>query len=253
MTKSQLIQIILGIKLVAIVVIVLTLKGNFYIGDRRALAEKTATPAAAPAAASAAESAAAATSGSNADQKAPAPEAKDSKASILSELLDLPTIKPEEIKRQELGRFLELAEKKHKQVKLRLEELDKRERRMTQIEATIEDKIKRLEDEKKFILETLQVEKTIQEDRLKKLMALYEKMEPKKAAPVFSEMDKDLAIALFNRISQKQITRILEQMSADKSVQLTEYFGRVRSGREYELLREVNKSLTDEFEKCKEQ
>jgi hypothetical protein len=40
-------------------------------------------------------------------------------------------------------------------------------------------------------------------------------------------------------------------MNPDKSVALAEYFGRVKSGREYDLLKELNSSLKKEFQDCK--
>lgn len=64
-------------------------------------------------------------------------------------------------------------------------------------------------------------------------------------------MDEDLVVALFKRLRQKQVTLILETMASDKSVRLSEYFGRVRSGKEYELLKEMNSSLRQEFADCK--
>ena len=76
-------------------------------------------------------------------------------------------------------------------------------------------------------------------------------MEPKKAAPIIENMDRDLVVALFKAIGQKQITYILEAMDPQKSVELTEYFGRIRSGKEYDLLSEMNKSQLEEFQDCK--
>ena len=60
-------------------------------------------------------------------------------------------------------------------------------------------------------------------------------MEPKRAAPVFEELDRDLAVALFKNLKKKQVTAILEKMDPDKAVTLTEYYGRVKSGAEYDL------------------
>jgi hypothetical protein len=76
-------------------------------------------------------------------------------------------------------------------------------------------------------------------------------MEPKKAAPVIEKLDKDLVVELFRQLPQKQVTSILENMSADKSVAISEYYGRVRSAREYDILKEMNQSLRKEFDDCK--
>jgi flagellar motility protein MotE (MotC chaperone) len=76
-------------------------------------------------------------------------------------------------------------------------------------------------------------------------------MEAKKAAIVFEKIDKDLVVALFNRFPQKQTTQILALMNPDRSVELSEYYGRIKSAKEYELLKEINVALRGQFEECK--
>jgi hypothetical protein len=76
-------------------------------------------------------------------------------------------------------------------------------------------------------------------------------MDPKKAGPVFENLDKDLVVALFNKMEKKTVTRILEVVTPPRSVLLTEYFGRIRSGKEYDLLKEMNMSLRAAFDECK--
>ena len=76
-------------------------------------------------------------------------------------------------------------------------------------------------------------------------------MEVKKAAPVFEKLDKDLVVALFKHFPEKQVTAILAKMDPKRSIELTEYYGRVKSMREYDLLKEMNQSLKKEFADCK--
>ena len=170
---------------------------------------------------------------------------------FLADLLNLPALDSDNVKRAELGRYLEIAERKKKQVEDRLVTLEKREKQLIALENSIEDKIKKLEDERRFFAQTIQKEKDLKGQRTEKLVSLYSKMEPKKAAPIFENIDKDLAVQMFKSLPQKQITAILEKMSAESSVELTEYYGRVRSVREYELLREMNQSLKQEFAQCR--
>ena len=122
---------------------------------------------------------------------------------------------------------------------------------LKKLEENIDVKINKLEEERLFFKSTIQKEKKIQEDRAQTLVELYEKMEPKKAAPVFETMDKDLVINLFQKMKKKQVTKILESMQTDKSVMISEYFGRVGSAREYDILKEMNKSLKQAFDDCK--
>lgn len=169
----------------------------------------------------------------------------------LDELIDLPSIDSEEIRKTELGRYLRLIEKKRGQIDSRIESLKRREINLTRLESSIEEKLKKIQEEMEFFQQTQQKEKKLQEDRLNQLVEFYKKMPPKKAAPVFSELDRDLVVQLFNRIPKKQTTNILALMDPKKSVELSEYYGRIRSAKEYDLLKEVNKSLLQEFETCK--
>lgn len=178
-------------------------------------------------------------------------ESKEDRKSFLSDLFELPTLDPATVKKDEIGKYLELAERKQSQVEQRLQLLERREMQLKSLENSIQNKLLKLEEERRFFTQTIQKEKDLTGDRLTKLIELYAKMEPKKAAPVFAGLDKDLVVALFQNLPQKQITSILENMDPQKSVELSEYFGRVRSGREYDLLKEMNKSLQDEFEKCR--
>ena len=207
---------------------------NFYIGDRPSLAEET--PA----------------TGDKATEKKEEKAAEPAKRkSFLDNLLNLPDLDVSTLKREEISRFLTLAERKKKQVDERLEMLKVREVQLTKIEQSIDEKLKKLEDERKYFAQTVQQEKELKGQRQDRLVELYDKMEPKKAAPVIEKMDKDLVVALFKSLKQKQVTTILEFMKPEKSVELSEYYGRVRSAREYDLLREMNVSLRKEFAECK--
>ena len=179
-------------------------------------------------------------------------DAKSStRKSLLEGLLELPSINPDEISREELGRYLALVERKEQQVKERLELLNQREDQLKALENGVEEKIQRLAEERKFFSETIQKEKVLKDERTKTLADFYSKMKPKVAAPIFEKLDRDLVVELFGMMPQKQIRSILTVMQPDESVRITEYYGRIRSGREYDVLREMNTSLVDEFQKCK--
>lgn len=171
--------------------------------------------------------------------------------SFLDDLLELPALNREKLQKEDVARYLNMADRKKKQIDERITMLGKRERQLQGLEKSIDEKLKRLDEERKFFAQSIQQEKDLKGQRLDKLVELYDKMEPKKAAPVIEKMDEDLVVALFKRLRQKQVTLILETMSADKSVKLSEYFGRVRSGKEYDLLKEMNSSLRQEFADCK--
>lgn len=183
------------------------------------------------------------------DEKEVAETAK--RKSFLSELFELPKLNAKKVQKAEIGKYLDMAERKDRQISERTSQLAKREEQLKSLEKSIEEKLSQLEDERKFIAKTLQEEKDLKGERLDKIVELYDKMDPKKAATAFEKLDKDLTVALFKKLKQKQVTTILETMNPEKSVELTEYFARVKSAKEYDLLKELNESLKKEFQDCK--
>ena len=176
---------------------------------------------------------------------------KDSK-NFLDSLLTLPELDVNKSSKDEIGRYLTLIDQAKQQVEEKMGVLERKLRQLRSLEKNLDDKIAKLDEERKFFAQTIQQEKKIQKERLEDLVGLYEKMEPKKAAPVFEAMDKDLVVAIFKKMKKKQVTKVLESMQTDNSVKITEYFGRVGSAREYDLLKEMNRSLQMAFNDCKE-
>jgi hypothetical protein len=103
----------------------------------------------------------------------------------------------------------------------------------------VEEKLKRIEEERRFLDETLQKEKKVKEERLTETIEFISKMEPRKAAVVLEGMDRDLVIALMKKLPARFVTKALESMSPKKTVEYMEYYTRIRSGREYELMKEL--------------
>lgn len=170
---------------------------------------------------------------------------------FLDDLLNLPKISTEGMDKDEIGRYFTMLERKQSQIENRIHILSTREEQLKNLEKSVDEKIKKLEDEMIFFQQTIQKEKQLQGERLDKLVEFYQKMEAKKAAAVFEKLDKDLVVSLFNRFPQKQTTQILALMNPDRSVELSEYYGRIKSAKEYELLKEINVALRGQFEECK--
>lgn len=170
---------------------------------------------------------------------------------LLKQIIDLPKISSDKLKKEELGKYFSIIEKKKAQLDSRVTLLEEKKKTLEALESSIEEKLKKIEEEIQYFEQTRQNEKKIQSERLDQLVQIYQKMPAKKAAPVFEQMDKDLVVQLFNKIPKKQTMNILSVMDPVKSVELTEYFGRIRSTEEYELLKQINSSLLEEFETCK--
>lgn len=109
----------------------------------------------------------------------------------------------------------------------------------------VDEKLKKTEEERKLLEETLQKEKQAKSDRLEKALKVVGKMDPKKAAPMIEGMDRDLVIALLKSLPENQVTKILEGVSPKKASEFLEYYTKIRSGREYELMKELGLCLTE--------
>lgn len=231
MIHSRFFKILVGIKILIAFVTLLVVTQKIYIGEIRLTAEE-AKP-------------------TSVDPKLEAPKSNQSRKSFLDDLLNLPALDPNKARKDDVGRFLTLAERKRAQVDERIAVLEKKEQQLVKLEQSIDRKILKIDEERRFVAQSIQQEKDLKGERLTRLIDLYDKMEPKKAAPLFEKMDRDLAVALMKALKQKQVTTILEFMDPEKSVQLSEYFGRVRSLKEYDLLKELNQSLRQEFQECR--
>jgi flagellar motility protein MotE (MotC chaperone) len=238
--KSKVVPVLIGIKLIVMTLATLVYFDMVQIGDKLMFAEESAEKAATNPADDKAES-----------KPSAEAEAASKRKSFLNDLFELPKLDAKSAKKEEIGKYLDLAEKRGQQLLEREKLLKSREETLISLEKSIDEKLKKIDEERKYIAKTLQDEKDLKGERLERLLVLYDKMEPKKAAPQIEKLDKDLVVALFKGLKQKQVTLILEMMSPEKSVELTEYFGRVKSGREYDLLKELNESMKKEFDVCK--
>jgi flagellar motility protein MotE (MotC chaperone) len=110
-----------------------------------------------------------------------------------------------------------------------------------------DEKLKIIREEAQLLDETLQKEKEVQKERIEEALVFIEKMEPKKAAPVLESMDRDLVVQLFKKLKPKTVTKFLESMRPAKATEYMEYYTKIRSGREFELLRDLKMCEGAEF------
>jgi flagellar motility protein MotE (MotC chaperone) len=170
--------------------------------------------------------------------------------SEIDKWLKPPEFDVESVKKEEMLSYIQLAKKNQEEVAQKIKRLQDEKQQISDMKQSLEKLLAKIDEEKQFFAASIQKEQEIKADRLKNLVIFYEKMEPKKAAPIFETMDKDLAIALISALKNKQTTSILESMQPEQSKQMTEYYGRVGSGREYELLKEMNVSIKEAFSVC---
>lgn len=179
-------------------------------------------------------------------------EAKEnSTATTLENLLEIPSFDSSKANKENIDEYLSLIERKKEQINERVEILKIRENQLKELEESIDRKIVKIDEEILFFKQTQQEEKTLKEERLNNLVDFYKKMTPKKAAPIMENLDKDLLVQLFQKFPKKQTMNILSLMDPNKAAEISEYYGRLNSIKEYDMLKQVNESLSDQFERCK--
>ncbi|MBM3383286.1 MAG: hypothetical protein FJY29_12750 [Betaproteobacteria bacterium] len=132
-----------------------------------------------------------------------------------------------------------------KDVEQKIEKLNVARQGYDRSKGEVESKLKRIEEERKLLEETLQKERKAKDERLSETLEFISKMEPKKAAPLIETMDRDLVMQLLRKLPPRQVTKLLESVNPKKATEILEYYTRIRSGREYELLREMGLCATD--------
>lgn len=179
-------------------------------------------------------------------------EAKEnSTATTLENLLEIPSFDSSKANKENIDEYLSLIERKKEQINERVEILKIRENQLKELEESIDRKIVKIDEEILFFKQTQQEEKTLKKERLNNLVDFYKKMTPKKAAPIMENLDKDLLVQLFQKFPKKQTMNILSLMDPNKAAEISEYYGRLNSIKEYDMLKQVNESLSDQFERCK--
>ena len=121
----------------------------------------------------------------------------------------------------------------------KLEQLKIEQSNLENAKKDLDSKRTDLEEREKLLAESLQREKVIKEERLTSALNFFGKMDPKKAAPIFEQIDRDLGIGLMKGLKPSQVTKIIESMKPGISTKFLENYTRIRSGREYEILKDM--------------
>lgn len=103
-------------------------------------------------------------------------------------------------------------------------ELDAREKKIAEREALtaaagqeIDKKIAELNQLKGDIQKLLGQQQTMEEDRIKSLVTIYENMKPKEAATIFNTLDMDVLLNVIGRMNERKSSPILAAMDPEKA------------------------------------
>ncbi len=155
--KTNTFRIIVIIKMVAVVIAFLVYSKSIYFGDVISSAADNLKNEAAPLEQTNDDK-------SSVEQKSEATNSQEKDAakqdskrrSFLDDLLDLPKIDPSTAKKDEVGRYLALAEQKQRQIEDRTRLIQEKEANLVRLEKSIEQKLAALQEERKFFAQTIQ-------------------------------------------------------------------------------------------------
>jgi flagellar motility protein MotE (MotC chaperone) len=108
-------------------------------------------------------------------------------------------------------------------------ELASRERALTAMEKSIDDKLAELKKVEASIKKLLDQADVLKDERIKRQVATYQAMKPKQAAEVLSNMDQDLAVKILTGMKPKVAGEIMTYVKTDKAAKLTEAMTKIQA------------------------
>lgn len=102
------------------------------------------------------------------------------------------------------------------------EELRTREERLSVIKADIDARIAELNKVHGKIEAFVKKIDEINDERVKKLVKIYESMNPEEAASRIEKLDEDMAVMILASVAEKKAAKILGFVNVDKSVRLSQ-------------------------------
>jgi flagellar motility protein MotE (MotC chaperone) len=128
----------------------------------------------------------------------------------------------------------------------RRDELDRREKSLTQREALlsaaeqeVDHKIAELNKLKGEIENLLGQQQKLEDERIASLVKIYEGMKPKEAATIFNTLDMDVLLPVMSRMSERKSGPILASMDPEKARLVT-----IRLAQQRELPVAAKKTLS---------
>lgn len=108
-------------------------------------------------------------------------------------------------------------------------DLAARERALTAMEKSIDDKLAEMKRVEASIKKLLDEADAMKDERVKRQVVTYQAMKPKQAAEVLSNMDQDLAVKILTGMKPKVAGEIMTYMKTDKAAKLTEAMTKIQA------------------------
>lgn len=130
----------------------------------------------------------------------------------------------EPIKSVEERRILVSIEQEYEKLEQREADLDSRELQLKTLEDEVDKKLAAMQELRQELVKLLNRKQQEEGLRVEELSKIYEKMEPRKAAYLIKELDRQLAIELLLGIKKKTAGKILDNLDAETATALSKAF-----------------------------
>ncbi len=108
-------------------------------------------------------------------------------------------------------------------------ELAAKERALTAMEKSVDDKLAELKRVEASIKKLLDEADSLKDARIKRQVDTYQAMKPKQAAEVLSNMDQELAVKILTGMKPKVAGEIMTYVKTDKAAKLTEAMTKIQA------------------------
>ena len=108
------------------------------------------------------------------------------------------------------------------------QELARREQEVLMLKQQVDQRIKDLENAENRVKDMLREARSLEDEKIKRMVLMYSNMKPKVAAKAFESMDERIAVRILMGLQSKQAGEILSYANPKTSAKLTELMTRMR-------------------------
>lgn len=148
-------------------------------------------------------------------KKETAPEPESSEAAKPSDPNDISTMSGSEVA------LLQKLVSRREELDLQAKKLETRESLLAAAEKRVEERITRLKEIESTVSSLIERFDAQEEERLAKLVQVYESMKAKNAAAIFDQLDMEVLLAVAKRMDEAKMAEVLSKMQPDAAKRLT--------------------------------
>ncbi len=118
--------------------------------------------------------------------------------------------------------MLAVLNRKEKELKEREEELVRNEERLNIVKADIDSRLSELKAEHEKIAALVRKIDEINDQRVRKIVKIYESMGPEEAASRIEKLDEDMAVMILAAMSERKAAKVLSFVDVSRSARLSQ-------------------------------